>query len=75
MRQATKRGRPQSIPPEAWAECFRLYGLGYGYRAVAHRLGELEVFTTKSSVARLIRGERPYTGRRVLPGSNVAAPR
>lgn len=74
---APKPGRPQSIPPEAWAECFRLYSEGHGYRAIADLLVPLHVSTTKSSVERLIKGRPPYRGRRArrkMPAAAILTP-
>lgn len=59
-----KRGRPLSIPRWAWPEVFRLHGQGLGYRRVAAALIPMKVFTTKSSVERLVKGLAPYEGRR-----------
>ena len=59
-----KTGRPQSIPPWAWPEVFRLHRQGLGYRRVAVSLETLKVITTKSSVERLVQGLPPYQGRR-----------
>ena len=56
----TSPGRPQSIPPWAWPEVFRLREQGLGYRRVASALLSLKVWTTKSSVERLVRG-KPLT--------------
>ena len=55
-----KRGRRRSIPEMMIEECFRLKDQGYGYRAIASRLGAVGVATTKSSVERLIRELPPY---------------
>jgi hypothetical protein len=60
-----KQGRRRSIPPPFWGMVFHLYSQGYGYRRIADELLKIGVTTTKSSVSRLIRGDRPYTGRRV----------
>ena len=60
----TSPGRPQSIPPWAWPEVFRLREEGMGYRRVAAALLSLKVWTTKSSVERFIKGQPPYSGRR-----------
>ena len=57
------KGRPQSIPLWAWPEVFRLREHGLGYRRVAAALLCLKVWTTKSSVERLIKGKPPYPGR------------
>jgi hypothetical protein len=66
MQQATRRGRPQSIPPQHWSTVFALYAAGNGYRRIADLLIPLGVSTTKSSVERLVKGQAPYQGRRVL---------
>ncbi len=58
------KGRPRSIPPWAWPEVFRLHGQGLGYRRVANALIPLKIWTTKSSVERLIKGKPPYSGSR-----------
>ena len=63
----TSPGRPQSIPPWAWPEVFRLREQGLGYRRVAAALLSLKVWTTKSSVERLIKGLPPYQGGRPAP--------
>ncbi len=68
----TSPGRPRSIPPWAWAEVSRLHSQGLGYRRVAAALLSLQVWTTKCSVERLIKGKAPYTKRGLLgvkPGS------
>ena len=62
----TSPGRPKSIPPWAWPEVLRLHGQGLGYRRVAAALLSLKVWTTKSSVERLIKGKPPYSGRGAL---------
>ena len=59
-----KTGRPQSIPVWVWPTVFKLHGQGLGYRRVADALIPRGVFTTKSSVERLIKGKPPYAGRR-----------
>ncbi len=59
-----RTGRPQSIPPHMWGTVFELHGQGLGYRRVADALIPRGVFTTKSSVERLIKGKPPYAGRR-----------
>ena len=64
---ASKSGRPRSIPPEAFGLVFRLYSEGLGYRAIADHLAEIGACcATKSSVERCIKGVPPYTGRRVV---------
>ena len=64
---STKTGRPKSIPPEAYAEVFKLLSQGLGYRAIADALAERQLcYTTKSSVERMVKGQPPYQGRRVV---------
>ena len=58
------KGRPRSIPAWVWPEVFRLREQGLGYRRVAAGLVSLKVWTTKSSVERLVKGKPPYTGGR-----------
>ena len=41
---------------------FRLRAKGHGYRRIANLLADQGVFTTKSSVERLVRGLPPYEG-------------
>ena len=53
-------GRPTSIPQWAFGEVFRLHGLGYGCRRIVKSLEEAGVFTTRSSVSRLLNGQLPY---------------
>ena len=53
-------GRPASIPQWAFGEVFRLRDLGYGCRRIARSLEEAGVFTTRSSVYRLLNGQPPY---------------
>ena len=53
-------GRPVSIPVEAYDEVFRLHAAGLGYRRIATRLESIGVYTTKSSVERLLKGQSPY---------------
>ena len=55
-----KTGRPVSIPASAYGEVNRLHGLGYGCRLIAAMLEERGVYTIKSSVARLLKGQAPY---------------
>ena len=62
----TKAGRPQSIPPTAYAEVNRLHGLGYGYQRISAMLEERGIFTTRSSIYQLLNGLRPYMERRVM---------
>ena len=61
MMQARKvTGRPTSIPQWAFGEVFRLRDLGYGCRRIVRSLEEAGVFTTRSSVSRLLNGQLPY---------------
>ena len=53
-------GRPASIPRWAFGEVFRLRDLGYGCRRIVRSLEEAGVFTTRSSVSRLLNGQPPY---------------
>jgi hypothetical protein len=55
-------GRPASIPEWAFGEVFRLRDLGYGCRRIVRSLEEAGVFTTRSSVSRLLNGQPPYAG-------------
>ena len=57
-RKAT--GRPASIPEWAFGEVFRLRDLGYGCRKIVRSLEEAGVFTTRSSVSRLLNRQPPY---------------
>ena len=63
-----KTGRPRSIPPEAYAEIFRLLALGLGYRAIADELGVRGICScTKSSIERMVKGWCCYAGGFLLP--------
>ena len=53
-------GRPASIPRWAFGEVFRLRDLGYGCRRIVGSLEGVGVFTTRSSVSRLLNGQAPY---------------
>jgi hypothetical protein len=53
-------GRPTSIPQWAFGEVYRLRDLGYGCRRIVRSLEEAGVFTTRSSVSRLLNGQLPY---------------
>ena len=53
-------GRPAIIPRWAFGEVFRLRDLGYGCRRIVRSLEEAGVFTTRSSVSRLLNGQPPY---------------
>ena len=54
-------GLAASIPEWAFGEVFRLRDLGYGCRRIVRSLEEAGVFTTRSSVSRLLNGQAPYT--------------
>ena len=53
-------GRPASIPTSAFADVRRWHGQGFGCRRTARLLEGIGVFTSKSSVERLLRGKAPY---------------
>ena len=53
-------GRTASIPEWASGEVFRLLDLGHGCRRIVRPLEEAGVFTTRSSVSRLLNGQLPY---------------
>ena len=53
-------GRHQSIPRERFSSVFQWYAQGLGYRRIVVQLETQGVYTTKSSVVRLIRGLPPY---------------
>ena len=53
-------GRSASIPQWAFEEVFRLRDPGYGCRRIVRSLEEAGVFTTRSSVSRLLNGQPPY---------------
>ena len=55
-----KTGRPQAIPPTAYQEVFQLRSLGMGFRKIATALEAKGIFTSRSSVERLVRGQPPY---------------
>ena len=55
-----KTGRKQSIPPSAWPDVFKFHQQGFGCRQIARLLEQHQVFTTRSSVHRLIAGLPPY---------------
>jgi hypothetical protein len=61
MMQAMKvTARPASIPKLAFGEVFRFRDLGYGCRRIVGSPEEAEVFTTRSSVSKLLNGQPPY---------------
>jgi len=64
--EGTKTGRKQSIPATAFGLVFKLYSEGYGYRRISSLLAERGINTSRSSVERLVKGQPPYQGRRVV---------
>ena len=60
-----KTGRRQSIPESAFADVRRWHGQGVGCRRIARLLEKRQVFTTSSSIHRLLKGLGCYAGRRV----------
>lgn len=52
--------RPQSIPGHMVDEVVRLARQGFGARRIAKRLESVGIWTTKSSVHRLLAGQSPY---------------
>ena len=59
------RGRPASIPRSAFADVLRWHGQGFGCRRIAPLLEKRQVFTTRSSIHRLLKGQSPYAGPQV----------
>jgi len=57
-----RRGRPQSIPLEAYEAVFQLQSLGYGSRRIVRQLEDLGIYSTKSSVSRLLLRQGAYIG-------------
>ena len=55
--------RTQSIPTEAFSTVLSLAQAGYGSRRIARSLEKAGIWTSKSSVDRLIRGLPPYQDR------------
>ena len=53
-------GRPASIPRWAFGEVFHLHASGQGCRKIARQLEDKGIYTTRSSVARLLLGRPPY---------------
>lgn len=62
-------GRPRAIPPESFNTVLQLYSQGLGYRSIANHLWGLGVYTTHTTVRRLIRGQGAYSDARVSNGS------
>ena len=57
------QGRSASIPVEFHDAAFRLHAEGHGCRTIARLLEDQGVYTTKSSVYRLLTGQPPYSRR------------
>ena len=55
-------GRPTSIPQWAFGEVFRLRDRGYGCRKIVRLLENLGIYTTRSSVSRLLLRQGTYEG-------------
>jgi len=55
-------GRPASIPQWAFGEVFRLNSDGYGCRKIVRLLENLGIYTTRSSVSRLLLRQGTYEG-------------
>ena len=55
-------GRPTSIPQWAFGEVFRLNNDGYGCRKIVRLLENLGIYTTRSSVSRLLLRQGTYEG-------------
>ena len=53
-------GRPVGIPEWAFREVFRLHANGHGCRRIVRMLEGEGVFTTKSTVHRLLHRQPPY---------------
>jgi len=62
-----RRGRPQSIPPAAFVAIFQFHSQGFGVRRIVQRLEVLGVYSTKSSVSRLLLGQGVYNKRLTKP--------
>ena len=56
-----KTGRPASIPESAFHDVRRWHGQGFGCRRIARLLEKRQVFTTRSSIHRMLSGLPPYT--------------
>ena len=57
------KGRPPSIPPEAFGTLLRLRSKRHGYRRIADELMALGIDTSKSSVERFLKSQTPYHNR------------
>ena len=57
-----RHGRAPSIPSSAFQQVFDLHSRGLGVYRIAAELAGQGVFTTRSSVDRLLRRQAPYQG-------------
>ena len=57
--------RPASIPPRVFPTVLSLAEAGLGVRRIAKMLEKHQVWTTRSSVHRLLTGQPPYQDRDV----------
>ena len=61
MDQGNSQGRPASIPECGLAEVLRLHAEGYGYRRISRLLEGIGVFTSKSLLQKLRKGQTYFT--------------
>lgn len=54
------QGRPRSVPQSLFDTVFSLHSEGKGYQRISNSLNALGHGTSKSSVARLLKGLAPY---------------
>ena len=59
--EVKRQGRPPSIPVTAYELVFQWHSKGYGARRIVRLLESLEIFSTKSSVGRLLLRQGTYT--------------
>ena len=66
VRERNRRGpgRPRAIPPESFDTVLQLDSQGLGYRSIANHLWGLGVYTTHTTVRRLIRRQGAYANAR-----------
>ena len=55
-----RRGRPQSIPLRAFESVFEWHSMGHGSRGIVRMLENQGVYSTKSSVSRLLLRQGTY---------------
>ena len=67
---AERRGRPQSIPVTAYETVFRLQCRGFGVRRIVRLLEGLGIYSTKSSVSRLLLRQGTYRSEIVTDASS-----